>query len=187
MVVVSSFSFPSKSCDGRYTEVITILYANNTFDVNGLETAIRLSFTLVPQRWNSITSLRLTWAFFQNFLRPAGTRITGRKALFHGDEVIWIACWKVIAGMQSLRDIRVWLAMSPAVEMPKRVERQMLAPLADVGRKRIFKVRVNWTLKEWEEELDDLESVGSDDETVYELIRQEEQDWGAGALRLQNR
>ena len=89
--------------------------------------------------------------------------------------------------MQSLRDIRVWLAMSPAVEMPKRVERQMLAPLADVGRKRIFKVRVNWTLKEWEEELDDLESVGSDDETVYELIRQEEQDWGAGALRLQNR
>ena len=89
--------------------------------------------------------------------------------------------------MQSLRDIRVWLAMSPAVEMPKRVERQMLAPLAGVGRKRVFKVRVSWTLKEWEEELDDLEEVIADDEPVYEVIRQEDQDWGAGELRLQNR
>ena len=89
--------------------------------------------------------------------------------------------------MESLRDIRVWLAMSPALDMPKRVEREMLAPLADVGRKRVFKVRVSWTLKEWEEEVDDVESVKSDDETAYEIIRQEDQDWGAGALRLQNR
>lgn len=88
--------------------------------------------------------------------------------------------------MKSLRDIRVWLAMSPALEMPKRVEREMLAPLADVGRKRVFKVRVSWSLRE-EEELDEVESVRADDETVYEVIRQEDQDWGAGALRLQNR
>lgn len=89
--------------------------------------------------------------------------------------------------MQGLRDIRIWLAMSPAIEMPKGVERQMLAPLADVGRKRVFKVRVSWTLKEWEDDLDDLDSVRSDDETAYEIIRQEDQDWGAWALRLQNR
>ena len=68
--------------------------------------------------------------------------------------------------------------MSPAVEMSKGAERQMLAPLADVGRKRIFKVRVSWTLKEGE----DVES-----ETVYEVIRQKDQDWGAWALRLQSR
>ena len=77
--------------------------------------------------------------------------------------------------------------MSPANEMPKKVERELLAPLAHVGLKRIFKVRVSWTLKEWEEDPDDVESVRSDDETVYEVIRQEDQDWGAGALRLQNR
>ena len=176
----------SKPCERSYTEVITILYANNTFDLNGLETALLLSYTLLPQRLNSITSLRLTWAFFQSFLRPAASRNPTRKALFPGDEVTWKACWKVIAGMKSLRDIRVWLAMSPALEMPKRVEREMLAPLAEVGRKRVFKVRVSWSLRE-EDELDEVESVRADDETVYEVIRQEDQDWGAGALRLQNR
>ena len=163
------------------------MYTNNTFDLNGLETALLLSYTLLPQRLNSITSLRLTWAFFQSFLGSDPTRNPPRKALFRGDEATWKACWKVIAGMQGLRDIRIWLAMSPAVEMPKKVERQMLAPLALVGRKRIFKVRVSWTLKEWEEDPDDVESVRSDDETSYEVIRQEDQDWGAGALRLQNR
>ena len=177
----------SKPSEHSYTEVITILYANNTFDLNGLETALLLSYTLLPQRLNSITSLRLTWAFFQSFLRPAAIRNLKRKALFPGDEATWKACWKVIAGMGSLRDIRVWLAMSPALEMPKRVEREMLAPLADVGRKRVFKVRVSWTLKEWEDEPDEMESGKTDDETVYEIIRQEDQDWGAGALRLQNR
>ena len=42
--------------------------------------------------------------------------------------------------------------------MPKRVEREMLAPLADVGGKRISKVRVSWILKDWEEEVDDVKS-----------------------------
>lgn len=191
---------------GSYTETIPLLYTNNTFDLNGLESALLLSSTLLPHRLNSITSLRLTWAFFQSFLTStpstSNTRIpplrttpststlplTHRKALFPGDEATWKASWKVIAGMQSLRDVRIWLAMSPATEMSKACEWEMLTPLREVGRKRVFKVRVSWTI--WDGDGDgrhEKEDGEREEEVSYEIIRQVDQDWGAGRLRLQNR
>ena len=90
--------------------------------------------------------------------------------------------------MQGLRDLRIWLAMSPAGEMPRKLEREMLLPLKEVPGKRIFKVRVSWTLKDSDDRIDDAisEAEGADDKH-YEIIRQEDQDWGAGRLRLQNR
>ena len=184
-----------------YSETISLLYTQNIFDLNGLESILVLSHTILPQRLNSITSLRLTWAFFQSF---RGGRLEGgwaeawragppgyylapyQKALFPGDEATWKACWAVIAGMQGLRDLRVWLAMSPATEMPAAVEKDMLSPLRRVGPKRIFKIRVSWALKD---DIDEgsAERGGIDGVAPYEIIRQEDQDWGAANLRLQNR
>lgn len=91
--------------------------------------------------------------------------------------------------MQALRDVRIWLAMSPATEMSKACEWEMLSPLREVGRKRVFKVRVNWTV--WDGDGDGGKRLGEEDgereEVVnYEIIRQVDQDWGAGRLRLQN-
>ena len=91
--------------------------------------------------------------------------------------------------MEGLRDLRVWLAMSPATEMPERVEQEMLSPLGEVGPKRVFKVRVSWALKEWVGEGgSDVDIVDTERklEMNYDIIRQEDQDWGAAKLRLQN-
>lgn len=92
--------------------------------------------------------------------------------------------------MQSLRDVRIWLAMSPATEMSKACEWEMLGPLREVGRKRVFKVRVSWTVWDGDGEGDKRlgEEDGEREEDVnHEIIRQVDQDWGAGRLRLQNR
>lgn len=93
--------------------------------------------------------------------------------------------------MEGLRDLRVWLAMSPANNMPQALEEEMLSPLVKVGAKRIFKVRVSWALKD-----DGRTRAGEEigptreyerDEVPYEIIRQQDQDWGAGNLRLRSR
>lgn len=69
-------------------------------------------------------------------------------------------------------------------------ERELLSPLREVGPKRVFKVRVSWTV--WDgrqaEEVEGKEKGGWEEEEVnYEIIRQVDQDWGAGGLRLQRR
>ena len=87
--------------------------------------------------------------------------------------------------MQGLRDLRVWLAMSPATQMSAGVEKDMLSPLRAVVPKRTFKIRVSWALKDELEE-GSTEREGTDG-VPYEIIRQEDQDWGAANLRLQNR
>ena len=90
--------------------------------------------------------------------------------------------------MQSLRDVRIWLAMSPATEMSKTCESEMLSPLRELGRKRVFKVRVNWTVWDGDGEgRHEKEDGEREEEVSYEIIRQVDQDWGAGRLRLQNR
>lgn len=88
--------------------------------------------------------------------------------------------------MQGLRDLRVWLAMSPATEMPAAVEHDLLSPLREVGLKRTFKIRVSWAIKDEVRE-GFVGGEGMVGVPPYEIIRQEDQDWGAANLRLQNR
>ncbi|KAL8831152.1 MAG: hypothetical protein Q9191_001026 [Dirinaria sp. TL-2023a] len=162
-----------RTCRQIYTEGIEILYSRNTFDVNRPESLISLSTILLPQRLDSIAYLQLTWSFFC-------TRGSDSESpILRGDDLLWKACWRIIAGMKELKNIRLWLAMSPANEMSPQCEQNLLLPLAQIGPKRLFEVRVSWNLK------------GDPDETEaatmhYRLARQESEYWGASALRLQN-
>ena len=153
-----------RTCRLVYTEAIGILYSRNTFDVNGPETMISLSQTLLPHRLNAIRSLQLTWAFFH----PAHTVIDGTKILLAGDEALWKMCWVVVGSMKGVSDIRIWLSMSPAVEAARQPEQDLFKPLEGIGQKKRLEVRVSWKLFESE--------VRSQGEYPFRLIRLHEED-----------
>lgn len=50
-------------CRIVYTEAISILYANNIFDINHLDTFVYLQQTVLPERLNRIRILNFTWDF----------------------------------------------------------------------------------------------------------------------------
>lgn len=162
-----------RTCRRVYTEAIGILYSRNTFDVNGPETMISLSQTLLPDRLNAIRSLQLTWAFFH----LAHTVHDGDKILLAGDEALWKVCWAIVGGMKGVRDVRIWLSMSPAVEAARKPEEELLEPLKEIGRKKRIEVRVSWKLPESEDQ--------SLEEYPFRLIRLHEEEWGATYLRQQ--
>lgn len=120
-----------RTCRLVYTEAIDVLYSKNTFDVNGPETMISLSQTLLAHRLDAIRSLQLTWAFF----RTAHTVYDGDKILLSGDEALWKTCWAIVGGMKRVSEIRVWLSMSPAVEAARQPEEDLLKPLNEIGLK----------------------------------------------------
>lgn len=153
-----------RTCRRVYTETIGILYSRNTFDVNGPETMISLSQTLLPDRLNAIRSLQLTWAFFH----PSHTVYDGDKILLTGDEALWKVCWVVVGGMKRVSDIRIWLSMSPAVEAARQPEEDLLKPLEGIGQKKRFEVQVSWKLLESE--------VRPQREYPFRLIRLQEED-----------
>jgi len=163
-----------RTCRRVYTEAIGVLYSRNKFDVNGPETMISLSQTLLPHRLHAIRSLQLTWAFFH----PAHTVYDGDKILLTGDEALWKVCWAVVGGMKGVSDIRIWLSMSPAVEAARQPEEDLLEPLKEIGLKKRIEVRVSWTLFEAE-----FRSRG---EFSFRLIRLHEEDWGATYLQQQD-
>jgi len=162
-----------RTCRLVYTEAIDVLYSKNTFDVNGPETMISLSQTLLAHRLDAIRSLQLTWAFF----RTAHTVYDGDKILLSGDEALWKTCWAIVGGMKRVSEIRVWLSMSPAVEAARQPEEDLLKPLNEIGLKKRIEVRVSWTLPE--------SDVRSREEYPFRLIRLHEEDWGATYLQQQ--
>ena len=168
-----------RTCRQIYTEGVDLLYSQNTFDFNGPESLISLSTTVLPQRLDALGSLQMTWTFFRTEFFFQTQAFDTEKVLLAGDDAIWKACWQVIAGMKGLKDIRIWLSMSPANELSRRSELELLMPLAQIEPKRLFEVRVSWSLKSGSAE------AGSAT-TRYRLARQESEDWGASALRLQN-
>lgn len=162
-----------RTCRQIYTEGIDLLYSLNTFDVMGPESLVSFSTIILPQRLNALGSLQLTWAFFK-------TQVTdSEKVLLQGDDALWKACWRVIASMEGLRDLRVWLSMSPTNKLARHLETALLAPLAQVGTRRLFEIRVSWSLTE-------NRNVSEEVFANYRLVRQEDEDWGAYTLRLQN-
>ena len=162
-----------RTCRQIYTECIDILYSQTIFDISRPESLISFSATLLPQRFDSISSLQLTWSFFCNKSSDP------ERPLLRGDNSLWKACWQIIATMKELKNIRVWLAMYPANEMSPHHETNLLMPLAQIGAKRLFEVRVSWSL---EGDSDKVEAAT----THYRLVRQEREDWGARALRLRH-
>ena len=162
-----------RTCRRAYTEAIGILYSQNTYDVNGPESIVSLSNILLPHRFNAIRSLQLTWAFFH----PNHPMFGGEKILLPGDEALWTVCWAIVADMQGLNDIRVWLSMSPATKAPCKAEKELFNPLVEIGPKKRFEVRVSWISRGPEHQ--------TEERYPFRLIRLEQEDWGASYLRRQ--
>ena len=163
-----------RTCRRTYTEAVDILYSQNIYDVNGPESLVSLSSILLPHRLDAIRSLQMTWAFFH-----AGQTVYDEdRLLLQGDEALWTACWAIVNSMKGLNDLRIWLSMSPAAATTRKPERALLMPLAQIGPKKRFEVRVSWTLLQHEKPVQE--------DYPFRLIRLQEEDWGAVYLREPN-
>ena len=163
-----------QTCRQAYTEAINVLYSSNVYDINGPETMISFSKTILSHRLNAIRSLQLTWAFFY----PGNIYSEYDKILLDGDEALWTVCWAVIRGMNGLSDLLVWLSMSPAIEAAQRRESDLFQPLIDLRPKRRFEVRVSWAPPKSEGQ--------AKEEYPFKLIRLQDEDWGPAYLRALN-
>ena len=163
-----------RTCRRIYTEAIDILYSQNIYDINGPESLVSFSRILLPHRLNAIRSLQMTWAFFH----AGQTVFDEEKILLQGDEALWTACWAIVSSMKGLNDLRIWLSMSPAAATTRKPEHALLIPLARIGPKKRFDVRVSWNLFQHEKRVQE--------DYPFRLIRLQEEDWGAIYLQAPN-
>ena len=101
---------------GRYQETIGILYLQNTFDVIDNEVILFLPHLLLPQRIDTMTTLRFSWSLkCPPSMLPVSYR-TGdpvkeekrkRKRNHYRDS--WFRIWKNLSEMKGLKDLTVEL------------------------------------------------------------------------------
>lgn len=157
-----------RTCRRIYTETIGIIYSRNTFDINGPECMVSFSSTLLPHRFSAIRSVQLTWAFFH----PGQAVGEGVKILLPGDEALWIVCWATVSRILGLKDLCIWLNMTPAQEATSDAERDLLIPLMKIRPQRRFEVRVSWAQS-------GLPATQRQAHCPFRLWRQGDEDWGA--------
>lgn len=100
----------------RYSEGITILYQNNTFDFNHIDTILNLSQTTLPDRLRCIRRMSLHWYF----MYPMDTRFPDWPGPPHSTEA-WDAVCHVLAGLTELRELYLHLGGHPT--RPRTVKR----------------------------------------------------------------
>ena len=97
-----------------YSETVEILYKENTFDFNHLESLIDLPKTILPQRLALIHSLRLCWTFTLPFVQEVPSRLVGLPADLWPpppyDASTWGLACEAIACMRGLKIISMNLS-----------------------------------------------------------------------------
>ena len=75
------------TCRRLYAEAIDVLYSHNNFSMLHLESVLYLSYTTLPQRFNAIRSLHLSWSFYipYSLYMPAA----GDSNAAPYDEITW--------------------------------------------------------------------------------------------------
>ena len=105
------------------------------------DTILLLSRTILPQRLNSIRSLRIEWSFwYPSFMHFS-------KELCPPYHLTWDKTWQIIAGMSSLKDLRVSL-IEHWHSRDAESEAKLLAPLRQVTGLKRFDVAVSWSFYE---------------------------------------
>jgi hypothetical protein len=88
-----------QTCRRIYTETISILYEDNIFDINHLDTLVYLQQSVLPQRLNQIRVLNLTWDFkWPTAISPAPY-----------DLATWREACNTLASFASLQELMVYL------------------------------------------------------------------------------
>lgn len=116
------------------------MYSANTFDIQDLDRLLDLARTTLPQRMEMIGALRL---------RYFHSSVTHNRA---DDSEAWQAAVQILAGMKSLRRLRIEIsteksAVLPPVPVHVR-EQKLLGPLLALTRVKEFVVEVNWPADE---------------------------------------
>jgi hypothetical protein len=93
-----------------YSEAIEYLYSTNSFVVSDVAVIAHLPLLLLPQRINSIVSLRFTW--FIRACPPLQSGIQAKNAQSLASQIVWDKVWNNISSMQHLRKLQVCLMVS---------------------------------------------------------------------------
>ncbi|PGH05026.1 hypothetical protein AJ79_06913 [Helicocarpus griseus UAMH5409] len=133
------------TCRQIYSEAVNTLYANNTINLQMIQSAdfqllSDLENTLPPGRFHAIRSLEIS------FLHSSQSR----KVQKLNDE--WFARWTkmctVIASMEGLLDLQIWLRMDQGDKagnsMTAAQELRLFEPLMKINGLRSFRVEVSW-------------------------------------------
>ncbi|KAH7336257.1 hypothetical protein BKA65DRAFT_506003 [Rhexocercosporidium sp. MPI-PUGE-AT-0058] len=104
------------SCRQIYTETIDLLYTENTFDVLDNDAMLFLPRLLLPQRVNTITSLRFSWRLRSppSTLPPSHWMQDQRKAAKRNKKSndyreAWFTTWNNLSRMEGLRKLTLEL------------------------------------------------------------------------------
>jgi hypothetical protein len=130
-----------KPCNS-YSEAIDLLYTQNGFYFNDLDTIWWFASTVLPRRLNVVRFLFIEWDCVCYW-------IPGLRVPPPYDRYTWFKVWQIIASMEGLRELRVRLWNGP--RMDRGTEVQVFQPLREVKRPRIFELELPWVCA-WREE-----------------------------------
>jgi hypothetical protein len=122
-----------QTCRAIYSEAIPILYKNNIFDFNKLDTLIDFQKTILPHRHNQIRILNFAWQF----------RGMSSDVAASSDIARWRNICNALASFTQLEELEIYinpLGMSSPYYGGKRI----LDVLAVIGPIKKFTVFVSW-------------------------------------------
>lgn len=164
----------------RYSEFVPLLYSKPTFILSNWSSMVMFFGSILPQRFNAITSIRVDagWAtVFESWICEHGLQ----PLTYHGglhrktsldvkdfplrnnilaypiedDPTIWRAVCNMLCKMIALKELNVELTRD-SFGGNKVNDEAVIKPLIEVGQKlslQTFDVRINWNVKEvndWE-------------------------------------
>ncbi|KAL1963045.1 hypothetical protein VTN77DRAFT_8793 [Rasamsonia byssochlamydoides] len=148
-----------KTCRLIYSETVNLLYAENRFSFNHIDTVIRLAQTVLPHRLDQIRVVHLwhyfRWPIYEN---------EGSKAdwLPPYDPDTWEECCRALASMTGLEELSLHLCGEAVLPVRDPME-QLLRPLRQVRAPRVFEVSVPW-------DEDPAEVVHLDDDIPFRIV-----------------
>jgi hypothetical protein len=131
-----------QSCRKAYTESISILYQDNVFDLNHIDTLFYLQRSVLPQRLAEIHSLNLSW----NFTYPIAISPVPYNL------ATWAEACGVLASLPELQTLRVRLTggdVSPGEDRKNRWG-PLLEAMKKIKSVREFEVSLPWSVVECE-------------------------------------
>ncbi len=126
-----------KTCKS-YSEAIDMLYSCNVFEFQDLETIFQLPRRILPHRLNLIASIQVDLSYME--------ALQFNQSCDHFPKE-WESCWRIIAELQGLRELRVDINMFFELYKPHIPLKTILDPLRAVKGAKIFEVSIHGTME----------------------------------------
>lgn len=143
--VLSSYFRPVERCKSltsysgiptyhpSYADAIPLLYSSNTFDFDSMEGLLSLSCAVLPQRFDTIQSVKLDYRF--------NLSLDFSETTCFNDWPRWERTWRVLASMGALQ--RLWLRLSwPKPALYDTEEKRFLEPFWILTHMEVFEVNL---------------------------------------------